>query len=167
MKNHLCGFFMYENCRQTNRLPSTTVKISLPQKYWRPRRPLHEALDCPVEYKIPTKIAPEKMLVETKLKVTNRRSIRGKLLKSCKAVVGIHSPMGGIGATMARTKLSRRPKPDKKLILLTAFAKRLSDLQCNKYPLTKSEYSLNKHTFGQRFCRNSEKRDEAKMNERR
>ena len=69
-----------------------------------------------------TKIAPETMLVEAKLKVPNRRSIRGQLSKSCKAVVGIHSPMEAIGATMARTKLSRRPKPNKKLIRLTATA---------------------------------------------
>ena len=119
--NHLSDFFTFENCHQTNRQPSTTVKISLPQKYWRPRRPLHEALDCPVEYKIPRKIAPETMLAETKPKVANRRSIRGKLSKSCKAVVGIHSPTGAIGATMVRIKLSRRPKPDKKLIRLTAI----------------------------------------------
>ena len=75
-----------------------------------------------MEYKIPTKIAPETMPVETKPKVANRRSIRGKLSKSCKAVVGIHSPTGAIGATMVRIKLSRRPKPDKKLIRLTASA---------------------------------------------
>ena len=75
-----------------------------------------------MEYKIPTKVAPETMLVKTKPKVTNRRSIRGKLSEPCKAVVGIHSPMEAIGATMARTKLRRRPKPNKKLIRLTATA---------------------------------------------
>ena len=76
-----------------------------------------------MEYKISTKILPEKMLVETKPRVAYRQSIRGQSsIKSCKAVVGIHNPMEAIGATMATTRLSRRPKPDKKLIHLTATA---------------------------------------------
>ena len=79
-------------------------------------------MGCSVEYKIPTKIKPEKILIEIKPQVRNRRSIRGKSVKSCRAVVGNHNPMGAIGATIVRAKLSRRTKPDKKLILLTGAA---------------------------------------------
>ena len=75
-----------------------------------------------VEYKIATKTAPEAILVEIKPKVENRRSKWGHLVKACRAVVGIHSPTRAIGATMAGTKLRRRPKTDKKLIRLTATA---------------------------------------------
>jgi hypothetical protein len=76
-----------------------------------------------VEPKIPTKIAPEEMLIKINMKVNKTRLVGERSRKSPRAVVGIHSPTGTIDITMARTELSRRPKADKGLILLTATAK--------------------------------------------
>ena len=54
-------------------------------------RPLHEALGCSVEYKIPTKIASETMFVEIKPKV----KYMGHVSKIMQSGVGDLQPNGG------------------------------------------------------------------------